>query len=223
MKAADIMTMEVVTVEPEMDVCQVARVLLTHRISAAPVVDDHGHVIGMVSEADLVRRAKCGRDEHWWLALFADKAAQFVRDHGTRARDVMTREVVSIGKSATLAEIAHILENRAIKRVPVLEDGRLVGIVSRSDVLRGLASLGNANHEQEAANDRVIQQEIVDAISKHTSVSLRDVSVIVEDGIVYLWGTGGTEEECEAIRVAAEAVVGLDKVQDNLNPLPELL
>lgn len=217
MKAADIMTKDVVTVGPDTEAAEVARLLLAYRISAAPVVSDDGDVIGMVSEADLMRRAKCGPDHRWWLALFADETAEFVRTHGTRARDLMTHEVVSIGKDTTLAEIAGILERHGIKRVPVIEDGRLVGIVSRSNVLRGLASLGAARDQRAASGDPVIEREIVELIKKHTTASLQAVSVIVDDGEVWLWGTAASEAEREAIRVAAENVVGTEKVHDNLN------
>ena len=223
MNALDIMTTDVVTVAPETEVSEVARLLLAHRISAVPVVDPDGHVVGMVSEADLMRRAECGASRHWWLSLFADSTAEFVRTHGTRARHVMTGEVVSIRKDATLAEIAGLLERRAVKRVPVLDNGRLVGVVSRADVLRGLASLSKAAGQPKNKSDDIIQQQILDLIRKRTLVSVAAVSVIVDDGMVYLWGTVATEEERQAIRVAAESIVGAEKVQDNLNTLPRIL
>lgn len=223
MKAADIMTTEVVTVSRETEVSEVARLLLAHRISAAPVTDHDGHVIGMVSEADLMRRAECGRSHCWWLSLFADNATEFVRAHGTRAADVMTDNVVVVGKDATLAEIARVLENCAIKRVPVVEDGRLVGIVSRSDVLRGLASLDADGNQSVDSGDLVIRQEILDLIKTNASVSLQAVSIIVVHGVVYLWGITESQKERDAVRVAAETVVGPNKVHDYLNALPQLL
>jgi len=97
------------------------------------------------------------------------------------------------------------------------------GIVSRSDVLRGLASLGTNGSQHGASSDPAIQQEVIDLITKHTSVSLPAVSIIVDGGMVYLWGTVGTEEEREAVRVAAETIVGVGKVHDNLNTLPQIL
>jgi CBS domain-containing protein len=115
----------------------------------------------MVSEADLMRRAAGEQSQHWCRVLFANRNTQFVRTYGTRARDVMTREVVSIGGEATLADIAGILESRGIKRLPVVEAGRLVGIVSRADVLRGLASLKAADI-QPGAGDLAIRKEILE-------------------------------------------------------------
>lgn len=163
-----------------------------------------------------MRRAEGGRGDRWWLTLFADKTAEFIRTHGTRARDVMTRDVVSIGKDATLAEIARTLERHRITRVAVVEDGRLAGIVSRSDVLRGLASLGALDRQHSAGRDLAIRQQILALIKKHTSVPLQAISVIVDGGEVCLWGNTATEEERQAIRVAAESVVGADRVNDYL-------
>jgi predicted transcriptional regulator len=117
----------------------------------------------------------------------------------------------------TLADIANILENNDIQRVPVIEDGRLAGIVSRSDVLRGLASAKTAGYQSATDSDRGIQQAIVKLIKENTSVSLRAASIIVDDGMVSLWGTVESEEECAAIRAAAETLVGVGKVYDNLN------
>ena len=217
------MTTEVVTVDPETEVSEVAAILLAHRISGAPVVDDKGHVVGMISEADLMRRARTDPGYHWWLSFFSDGTKDFVRNHGTQTRDVMTHDVVSIGKDVTLAEIARILESNDIKRVPVVEGGRLAGIVSRSDVLRGLASLKTAGNRGAPGSDLPIQQEIVKLIKENTSVSLRAVSIIVEDGMVSLWGTVESEKECAAVRAAAETIVGAGKVYDNLNMRAEAL
>jgi CBS domain-containing protein len=173
-KAADIMTADVVTIGPETQVSEIARLLLSHRVSAAPVVDANGDMLGMVSEGDLMRRAECGASRKWWLSLLADKTAEFVRTHGTRARDVMTRDVVAIGKEATLAEIVHTLERHGIKRVPVVESGRLVGIVSRSDILRGLATVTEAGDDASAGpDDRLLRGRILDLIRRKTPVSLR--------------------------------------------------
>lgn len=216
MVAADIMTTEVVTVGPDTDVAEVARRLLANDFSAVPVIDDAGHVLGIVSEADLMRRAEGDRSHRWWLSLFADETAAFIRTHATRARDLMSCDVMSIGEGTALAEIARTLESRRIKSVAVVADDRLVGIVSRSDVLRGLASLRASDESRSAGNDAEIRRQILDLIKKHTSVPLQAISVVVDGGEVCLWGNIGTEEERQAVRVAAESVVGADKVNDYL-------
>src|SRR5690606_11257928 len=147
MRARDIMTTSVVTVSPETRVPDIARVLLERRISALPVVDGAGRVIGIVSEGDLLHRAenKTERRRSWWLDLIssADTLAEdYVKSHGLTAKDVMNAPVISATPDASLAELATLLERHGIKRVPILENGALVGIVSRADLLRGLIGGG---------------------------------------------------------------------------------
>lgn len=218
MQAKDIMTKEVIAVRPDTSVTDIAKKLLDARISAVPVVDDAGRVVGIVSEADLMRRAQQGRQRHWWLALVADSTAEFNRDLGTRARDLMTREVKSVEENTPIAEVARLLEANRIKRVPVLREGRLVGIVSRADLLRALAAVG-AQATAPGTGDYQIRAEILELIQRETTVSLHAVSVIVVNGVVYLWGIADTAAAKDAIRIAAENVVGADKVHDYLHTL----
>ena len=106
MRAKDVMTSDVVTVDPEMDVTTVAKILLDHHISAVPVVDAHGHVLGVVSEGDFMRRSECDPGRSWWLSLVADRTARFVHRRGTRAKDIMTQDVISVSEEASLSEVA---------------------------------------------------------------------------------------------------------------------
>src|SRR5215203_3981133 len=143
--AADVMTTEVVSVEPDTPVRDIAELLYTRRISGVPVVE-HDRVIGIVSEGDLIgHTAAIGEQRRsWWLSLFADEslsARDYAKTHGRTARDVMTASVISVEETATLAEIARLVERHRIKRVPVLRDGKLVGIISRGNLLQGLATL----------------------------------------------------------------------------------
>jgi CBS domain-containing protein len=136
MKAMDVMVRDVVTVKPETDVASAIKLLIEHDISALPVVDDGGRVVGMLSEADLVRRAEIGTDKQrpWWLEALTPGsmlAEEFAKAHGLRASEVMSPHVVSASEETPLAEIATLLEKHRIKRVPIIEDGKLVGIVSR--------------------------------------------------------------------------------------------
>ena len=147
MQAADVMAHRVVTVESGTSVQEIARLLVQHRISGVPVVDHHRHVLGIVSEGDLLRPADVARDDRssWWLEMLAEGdalAPQFlehVRSAGRHARDVMSREVVTVTPATPLSEVAALLQRHGIKRVPVVEDRRLVGIVSRADLVRALA------------------------------------------------------------------------------------
>ena len=145
MKAKDVMTTEVVYADPETSVRAIAQTLLKRRISAVPVIDDGGRVIGIVSEGDLMRRpeSETDRPRSWWLKLLEtpeDRASQYLKSHGLTARDVMTREPITVTEDTPLEEIAIVLERRAIKRVPVLRNGKLVGIVTRADLLHGLVA-----------------------------------------------------------------------------------
>ncbi len=222
MKAKDIMTRKVVTVTPETEVREIARLLTERRISAVPVVDEEGRVLGIVSEGDLVRRPELGTERHpsWWLRLFLapeDRAREFVRSHGHRAREVMTGDPVTIDEEAGLEEIAELLESRHIKRVPVVRDGRLVGIVSRADLLRALVA--RKGGPAPSADDRTLRQRIERALEE-AGVRHEFMSVMVSGGVAHLWGIVDTPEEREAARVAAESVPGVREVNVRLNILP---
>ena len=222
MLARDIMTEDVISIDREMDVTSIAKILLDHRISAVPVVDEHGCVVGVVSEGDLMRRS--GRDpgRSWWLSLVADRTTNFVHRHGTRAADIMSRDVISVSEEASLSDVARIIESNHIKRVPVIEAGRLVGLVSRSDVLRGLASFG-AHEVSSTVEDWDIRAGLLSLLRRNTSVSMQSVNVIVVKGEIYLWGLVESEQDRAAVRVAAETLVGAKKVHNFLNTLPEIM
>ena len=149
MNVAEVMTRQPVTARPDMSVREVARLLLQHRISAVPVVDAAGKLMGIVSEGDLVRRGEVIRDERqsWWLESIAEgehiapELVAYLRSGDRTARSLMTPEVVTVEETTPLPEVARLLERHGIKRVPVLRDGRVVGIVSRADLIRALAHL----------------------------------------------------------------------------------
>jgi len=148
MNAADVMTANVVTIQADEHVINVARLLLDRRISAVPVVDADGKLLGIVSEGDLLRRVETDteRKRDGWNGLFASRpslAAEYAKSHARRAGDVMTRNVVTVAGDVPLSHIADLFEKHNIKRVPVVRDGRVVGIVSRADLLRALVQQAN--------------------------------------------------------------------------------
>ena len=158
MKARDIMVMNVITVGPEASVRQVADILFKNRISALPVVDEHGELIGIVSEGDLARRAELETDyrRSWWLETFARKsketlAVEYVKSHARRVKDVMTRRVITATPATSLRDIAALLEKNRIKRVPIVAKGRVVGIVSRANLIQALASLSEESKQSTAS------------------------------------------------------------------------
>lgn len=147
MKARDVMNSAVVAVKPDTPISDVAKTLRDHRISAVPVVNEAGSPLGVVSEGDLIGRDEAEREARldWWLTLLAEGEAlnpEFlasVRSSERRARDVMTAPVVTVGEEVEIDEVARLLTAHRIKRVPVLRDDRIVGIVSRADLVGALA------------------------------------------------------------------------------------
>jgi CBS domain-containing protein len=159
MKAADVMVTNVIAVGPDACVQNVARILLNSRISAVPVVGSDGKLLGMVSEGDLMRRAEAGtgRKRPWWLEIFTGRevlASEFIKEHSRRIADVMTRNVVTAVSDSPLSAIANLLERNAIKRVPIVEDGKVVGIVSRANLLQALESASDQKQAATPIDDR---------------------------------------------------------------------
>jgi CBS domain-containing protein len=220
MQASDIMTHPVVTVQPGTPLEDVIRLMLAHRISGLPVVE-HDTLVGIVSEGDLLRRPETGteRRRRHWLHLLGGgeaEAAEYVRTHGMTAGEVMTTDVVSVSETTSVEELAAVLESRGIKRVPVLRDGRLVGIVSRADLLRSLGSrLGAAPQE----SDRAIRAALLAELSQNPSWAPQpaEVTVLVQDGVVHLWGYVRSDAQRQAMVVAAERVAGVRHVVDHMS------
>jgi CBS domain-containing protein len=222
MKARDLMTTDVVTAGPETSVRHIAQLMLRHRISAVPVVDDEGRIAGIVSEGDLMRRAELGsaRGRSWWLELLAgpeEVARDYVKAHGQRARNVMTREVVSADEDTPASSIAAILEEKRIKRLPILREGRLVGIVSRADLLHCIAT---ANIDNAASGDDALRLAVRTRIKHDAGVRDTMLNVTVSDGVVHLWGFLESQAEREAVEVAANSVRGVTAVVDHTSVLP---
>jgi CBS-domain-containing membrane protein len=217
-RAKDIMTRRVVTVTADSDVGDTIRLMLKHRISGAPVVNESGKLIGIVTEGDLMRRAELRIVPESDSNLAAEKQAQaYVKAHGRKVVDIMTKNVVSVDENEAPEKIASVLEGQGIKRVPVVHDGRVIGIVSRANLLRVLAAgrTGAGN-----VNDSQIKSSILTKAKDEAAVQLALVDVMVSDGIVHLWGNVASEAEREAVRVVAEATEGVKEVQNHLRILP---
>ena len=223
MKAKDVMTTEVVYADPETSVRAIAQTLLKRRISAVPVADDDGRVIGIVSEGDLMRRpeSETERPRSWWLELIEtpeDRASQYLKSHGLTARDVMTREPVTVTEDTPLEEIAMLLERKAIKRVPVLRDGKLVGIVSRADLLHGLVA--RASQAVKPAPLAPPTREAVVAGIRDAGLSHGYVNVVVADDAVHLWGAVDSALQRDALALAAKSTPGVTRVENHLVVVP---
>jgi CBS domain-containing protein len=225
--AADVMTSEVVSVEPDTPVRDIAELLYSRHISGVPVVE-HDRVIGIVSEGDLIGHAAAIGEPRrsWWLSLFTNEslsARDYAKTHGRTARDIMTASVISVEETATLAEIARLVERHRIKRVPVLRDGKLVGIISRGNLLQGLATL--KPEPPKNVDDATIREQLMAQLrdqpwahlfTDDPWAHLSTDDIVVEDGVVHLHGTVRTEDERRALRIAAENVPGVRSVEDHL-------
>jgi len=215
MNARDIMTTRVISVLPDTSVREIARILEANLVSALPVVDAEGRILGMVSEGDLLRRVP-GGPQHgsWWLTLLAGEPLPGGHSvpESLRAADVMTKDVVRIREDTPLSEAARILETRRVKRLPVERDGRLVGIVSRANVAQGLASQAAS---APVPGDAGIRKAIVDTLDR-AAVGTHLMNVIVTDGTAWLWGAVDSRSDETAALAAARAVPGVRHVANHL-------
>jgi CBS domain-containing protein len=222
MRAQDVMTSPAITVGPETPVAEIAALLVERGISAVPVVDAGGRAVGIVSEGDLLRRSEIGteRPRSQWLELLLDRSAQaadFSKAHGLLARDVMTRDVIAVAPDTGLGEIAQILEQRRIKRVPVVKDGRPVGIVSRANLLRGLVASTRQATPPVTGGDLGLRTALEDRLRGEAWVDLSRLNIVVSDGVVHLWGVVRNEEQRRALAIAAEGMPGVREVVDHLS------
>jgi CBS domain-containing protein len=218
MLARDVMTAPVLAVRPDTEVQDIAALLLECRISAVPVVDEDGRVRGIVSEGDLINRADAGTRHRrsWWLEMLngpEEQSRDYLRAHGRRAEDVMSREVVATSEDAPLPEIAALLEKHHVKRVPVLREGKLVGIVSRANLLQGFA-LSEPTWPM-LQNDRQIRDALNKALEE-AGLPMHQVNVMVNNGAVRLWGWIDAEVQRQAARAAIESTPGVERLEDNL-------
>lgn len=231
MRAMDVMTTDVITVDPDTAVQDLAKLLAEKGISGAPVVDRGGRLVGVVSEGDLLHRAEIGtarrhreRRRSWWLDHFASEAARdYVKSHGRTVRDIMTPDAVTVAEDTDLADVAALLEARRIKRVPVLRDGKIVGIISRANLVRALGATKGAPPREGEADDRSIRARLIAELGREEWAKIWPEDVIVRDGVVHFWLTSDEpDEKRRALRVAAETIAGVRGVEEHLLPAPTL-
>ena len=221
MKAADLMTRDIVTVGPETPLADAIRLMLEHRVSGLPVVDGTGQLVGLLTEGDLLHRAETGTDAvrlGWLQALLARgrMAEHYAHTHGRKVQDAMTRDVLTVGEASPLDDVVRIMETRHVRRVPVVEGGRLVGIVSRSDLVRALGAL----LERPAGPDKddgAIREAILAEMARHRWAPGQNVAVAVRGGAVEFTGMIFDERMRGALRVIAEGVPGVKAVRDELD------
>jgi CBS domain-containing protein len=216
------MTSGLITIGPEASVSDAARQMVENRVSALPVVDGAGKLVGIVSEGDLMRRVETGTEKRrpWWLAIIAGDeklARDFTKAHGQQIKDVMSRDVVTAAPDWPIDKIARTLEERHIKRVVIVENGKPSGIVSRADLLRALATRP-APAVAPSVADQALRKAVTDALTRKewSGGAMAPVTVIVESGVVHLWGMATSTTVRDAMRIAAQEVAGVKRVENHL-------
>lgn len=216
--AGNIMTRDVITVQPETSVTDVAKLLRARNISGVPVMDSEGgRMVGIVSEGDLIGHAdvKGEAKRSWWLGLLSDPqlaARDYVKAHGRTVGEVMTENVISVGPQTPVPEIARLLERHKIKRVPVMENGRLVGIVTRGNLLHALVS---GTPEQSPMDDQARREHILRALRRQPWANLVTINVTVADGVAHIFGFVRSTAERKALMAAASTAPGIERVEDH--------
>jgi CBS domain-containing protein len=222
MIVSDVMTRKVLSVTPDETVEEAANLMLRHGISGLFVVDAKGTLVGVVTEGDLLRRDEIGTQRHrpWWLRVLVSpgqQALDFTRAHGRKVSDIMTQEVICVRASAPLEDVVETMEKQRIKRVAVTEDGHMVGVVARSDLLRALLSRERENRPAATqVDDREARSAILAGLEAQSWAPMTTLNVTVANGVADVWGTITNPDERRAICVIAENVPGVKAVHDHL-------
>jgi len=228
MRASDVMTTDVITVGPEMTIRDLAMLLAERGISGAPVVDPQGQLVGIVSEGDLLHRAEVGaarrhrvRRRSWWLDDYASEVTrEYVKDHGRMVKDVMSKDVATVEEDSELSNVAALLEAKRIKRVPVMRGGKVVGIISRANIVRAVGAAKGAPPRTGEDDDRTIRAQLLDELSGETwANSVWPEDVIVRNCVVHFWFSADEPPgKRQALRVAAETISGVRGVEEHVMP-----
>ncbi|PTB18946.1 histidine kinase [Trinickia symbiotica] len=228
MQAIDVMTPYIVSVKPDMTVRDAAALLLEHGISGAPVIDSEGHLAGMISDGDLLHRVEIDTEmprRPWWseILLSGRDAADYVKAHARLVRDVMTEHVITVDETTPLDQVANLLETHRIRRVPVMREDKVVGIVSRANLVQALAISPLEPSPEQAASDREIRAMLMGETAGR-QWALPGHNVTVQNGVVHLWGYYvWSHDQVEAMRVAAEGIPGVRAVEDHTCALPPMI
>jgi CBS domain-containing protein len=217
MKAKDVMTEHVITVAPDASIVEALQLMLQNKISGLPVMDNGGNLVGIVSEGDFLRRSETGteRRRSRWVELILGPgtiAKDYVHSHARRIDEVMTANVETVSEDAGLEDVVALMEKRRVKRVPVMRGTKLVGIISRANLLHALATLA-PKVEPGAKSDETIRVAVMAELDRQSWAPRRMIDVVVRNGTVELWGTVIDPEQRDAARVVAETVPGVKAVK----------
>jgi CBS domain-containing protein len=220
MNASEVMTRRVISVEPGATIVQAIKLMLKNHVSGLPVIDRNGKLVGMISEGDFLHRREIGTEikRNAWLAAFfgPDQSAQdYVRGHGVQVAELMARQPIAVYEDTSLDQIVHLMEQHRIKRVPVLRKGKVVGIVSRANLLQALMSI-HRSAPKTSRSDQEIRKRIVAEIEKQDWAYGSDILVLVRDGIVDLCGTLSDTAQRDAVKALVREETGVRKLYDHL-------
>lgn len=220
MRASDIMTPDVISADPDATVLQAARYMLQHHISGLPVIDKAGRLVGILSEGDFLRRRETGTDRRpsRWLDLLAGPgkmAEEYTHTHGNKVSEVMTTRVHTVNEDTSLEDIVRLMERRRIKRVPVLHGNKVVGIVTRSNLMHAMVSLSRTASPG-SKDDATIRRKLLEELKREKWALSSMINVVVRGGVVELWGGIVDERQRQALKVAAKNIPGVKEVKDHL-------
>lgn len=220
MRVGDVMTRQVITIEKDAPIQRAIRLLLQHRISGLPVVDPAGQLEGIVTEGDFLHRAETGtqrRRPRWVEFLIGPGklASEYVQAHGRIVADVMTTNVHTVSEETSLEDVVRLMEKYRVKRFPVVRDGQVVGIVSRANLLRALASVAS-EVPATSGDDAAIREHFFTELARQPWAPRTSINPVVRNGVIELWGNIFDEREREALRVMAQNLNGVKAVQDHL-------
>ena len=220
MKAMDVMTRTIISVDPNATVLQAARLMLQHHISGLPVINEAGQLVGILSEGDFLRRRETHteRQRPRWLEFLMGPgriADDYTHSHGTKVSEVMTAEVRTVGEDASLEKVVELMERHRIKRVPVVRGREVVGIISRANIMHGMVSLARVEPPA-GLDDATIRDRLVAEMKREEWAPSGTANVVVRNGVVDLWGVIVDERQREALKVAAENTPGVKAVKDHL-------
>jgi len=225
MKTADVMTLGVVTVLPSASTAEATQLMLRYGISGLPVVTDKGDLVGMITERDFLRRAETGtaqRRPRWSELLLPDTklADEYVRSHSRTVADVMTRDVITANDNTPLENVVDLMERHGIKRLPVLRDGKIIGMVSRANLLKAVA---RQTKDVSSESDETIRNRIVGELRNQPWPPRASIDITVRDGVVTLRGFVNDERLRRGVRVAAETASGVKAVNDEIEVIPPVI
>jgi CBS domain-containing protein len=220
MKASDVMTSDVISADPDATVLQAARYMLQHHISGLPVIDKTGALVGILSEGDFLRRRETHTDRRpsRWLEFLMGPgklAAEYTHTHGSKVSEVMTTRMHTISEDTPLEKIVEMMERYRIKRVPVLRGKKVVGIVTRANLMHAMVSVARGEPKA-ATSDAAIRQELLRELKSEKWALASMINIVVRGGVVELWGMIVDDRQREALIVAAENVRGVKEVKDHL-------